>query len=192
MRATRNHAMKFARPQRDVLRGEVEPPKRTSVVSAGGKYDAATVGRPCGMHIVAFRLFDAPRPWPSTSISRIWKPILSSSAEVARRRPSGLQNGCCQLPVLVSARPSAPFVAARRNWKRSVPSSAENASVVPSGDHHGWRLSPGRLVTCCRSEPSGETVQILRRLPPWRENRLSGRATTSSGQNSRPPGRKSA
>ena len=60
--ATRNHAMKFARPQRDVLRGEVEPPKRTSVVSAGGKYDAATVGRPCGMHIVAFLLLDALHP----------------------------------------------------------------------------------------------------------------------------------
>src|SRR6478672_13210760 len=57
--STRNHAVKFARAQRSVLRGEVEPPKRTSVVPAGGKYDAATVGRPCGMHIVAFRLFDA-------------------------------------------------------------------------------------------------------------------------------------
>src|SRR6266446_7307162 len=60
--ATRNHTMKFARSQREVLRGEVEPPKRTSVVSAGGKYDAATVRRPCGMHIVAFLLLDALHP----------------------------------------------------------------------------------------------------------------------------------
>src|SRR5262249_54943497 len=91
--------------------------------------------------------------------------------ETARRRPSGLQKGCCQVPAFVMARAPLPSAAISHTRKAPLPSSAQNAKVAPSGDHQGWRDSPGRLVTWRGGEPSGCTVQMLMTLPPLREKK---------------------
>ena len=86
------------------------------------------------MHIVALRLFDALHP-RATSVDK--QNLKADTAELGRSGQTqavGTPERLLPVTVLVSARPSAPFAAARRTWKRSVPLSAENASVVPSGD----------------------------------------------------------
>src|SRR5258708_2261632 len=67
------------------------------------------------------------------------------------------------------ARAPPPSAAASHTWNVPLPLSADRASVLPSGDHPGCRLSPGRSVTCRACEPSGCTVQVLILLPPFLE-----------------------
>src|ERR1700753_817179 len=99
------------------------------------------------MHIVALRLFDARHP---RAIRVDQQNLEADTAELGRSgqtqavgAPERLLPGYC-------SGERSPRRAVRRHQTQLEtlrPLSAENASVVPSGDHHGWRLSPGWLVT---------------------------------------------
>lgn len=121
------------------------------------------------MYVVAVGLLDGAR----AAAVRIDDKDLKSGAVALRgggevsaiRIPEGL------LPVARRGeRPSARAVLGRdQSGNTPVPLSAEYARVVPSDDHQGWRLSPGRSVIWRGLAPSGDTVQILSPLPPRRE-----------------------
>lgn len=81
--------------------------------------------------------------------------FLKPLAETAILRPFWLQNGCCQSPRVVIGRAPEPSAAISQAWNAPVPRSAARESVAPSGDHQGWRLSPGWLVIWRGCEPSG-------------------------------------
>src|SRR5262249_16455030 len=137
-------------------------PEVKMMLRPSGDQAGCTLSAPIGCWITRTSL-------PSAPMTRMRKGDESILAETASRRPSGLQNGCCQFPRAVIAHASDPSALMSQTWKTPVPSSADKASVLPSGDHQGWRLSPGLSVTCRAPEPSGRTVQMLIAFPPLRE-----------------------
>src|SRR5258708_1888802 len=72
------------------------------------------------------------------------------------------------------ARAPPPSAAASHTLNGPLPLSPDRASVLPSGDHPGCRLSPGRAVTCRACEPSGWTGQVLIWLRPFLEKTAIG------------------
>jgi hypothetical protein len=124
--------------------GRIKHIKRTRSASTGREYDAASIGRPGWVDVVAADRLLGRLQGRAVGIHDIDTGMGSLNLpDTAIFLPSGLQKGCAQLPPAVICRPSDPSGRESDMANLPVPWSQEIASVSPSGDHQGCRLSPG-------------------------------------------------